>query len=138
MLYVCLSKARYGMLRTALLFYKRLRSNPEDMGFDVNPYDLYVANKMVNGKQMTVCWYVDDLKVSHMVDSAVLALALKLAKLYGPKNIISQGKVHYYLGMEMDFDTDPGTMIVSTIKYLQKITGLYRDSQGDKGVSGEE
>ena len=55
MLYVRLSKALYGMLRAALLFYKRLRSNLEDMGFEVNPYDPCVANTMVNGKQMTVC-----------------------------------------------------------------------------------
>jgi hypothetical protein len=24
-----------------------------------------VANKIVNGKQMTLCWHVDDMKVSH-------------------------------------------------------------------------
>ena len=36
MLYVRLSKALYGMLRAALLFYKRLRSNLESMGFEVN------------------------------------------------------------------------------------------------------
>ena len=28
---------------------------------------------------------------------------------------------HNYLGMEMDFGTEPGTMIVSMIKYLQKV-----------------
>ena len=50
MLYVQLSKARYRMLRAALLFYKRLRRDLEDMGFEVNPYNLCVANKMVNGK----------------------------------------------------------------------------------------
>ncbi len=37
----------------------------EEMGFEVNPYDPCVINKMVNGIQMTVMWYVDDLKVSH-------------------------------------------------------------------------
>ena len=62
MLYVRLSKALYGMLRAALLFYKRLRSDLENMGFEVNPYDPCVANKMVNGHQMTMCWHVDDLE----------------------------------------------------------------------------
>ena len=33
MLYVRLRKALYGMLRAALLFYKRLRSDLENMGF---------------------------------------------------------------------------------------------------------
>ena len=49
MLYVRLSKTLYGMLRAALLFYKKLRSDLENMGFEVNPYDPCVANKMVNG-----------------------------------------------------------------------------------------
>ena len=37
MLYVRLSKALYGMLVAALLFYKRFRSDLENMGFEVNP-----------------------------------------------------------------------------------------------------
>ena len=64
---------------------------------------------------------MDNLTVSHVEKSTVTALALKLANLYGPKPTISRGKVHDYLGMEMDFGTNPGTMIISMIKYLQKI-----------------
>ena len=33
--------------------------------FRNNLYDMYVVNKKVNGKQCTIIWYVDDLKVSH-------------------------------------------------------------------------
>ena len=65
MLYVCLSKSLYGMLRSALLLYKLLRSDLEDRGFVVNPYYPCVSNKMVDGSQITVCWHVDDLKISH-------------------------------------------------------------------------
>ena len=60
-LYVRLLKALYGLLRSALLFYKKLRGDLENMGFVVNPYDPCVANKMINGSQMTVTWHVDDL-----------------------------------------------------------------------------
>ena len=38
-LYVKLNKALYGLLRAALLFYKKLRKELEAMGFVVNPYD---------------------------------------------------------------------------------------------------
>ena len=55
MLCVRLSKSLYGMLRDAILFYKRLRRDLEDRGFVVNPYDPCVANNMVDGAQMTVC-----------------------------------------------------------------------------------
>ena len=65
MLFVCLSKSIYRMLKAALLFYKRLRFDLEEMGFVVNPYDPCVANMMVNGAQINVCWHVEDLKISH-------------------------------------------------------------------------
>jgi len=45
MLYVHLSKVLYGMLKAALAFYKKLRADLEDMGFEVHPYDPCVANK---------------------------------------------------------------------------------------------
>ena len=54
-LYARLTKALYGKLMSVLLFCKKLRGELEDMGFQVNPYDPCVANKMINRSQMTVC-----------------------------------------------------------------------------------
>ena len=34
-------------------------------GWEINPYNTCVANKMINGKQYTIVWYVDNNKVSH-------------------------------------------------------------------------
>ena len=34
--------------------------------FELNPYDPCVANKMIGGKQITICWNVENLKVSHV------------------------------------------------------------------------
>ena len=121
MLYVRLSKALYGMLKAALLFYKRLMSELENMGFKINPHDPCVANKIVNGHKMTICWHVDDLKVSHKDKNAVTALAEKLAKIYGPKTTVSRGKAHEYLGIDIDWASVPGTMIVSMIKYMHEV-----------------
>ena len=49
MLYVKLNKALYGLLQSVLLFYKKLVSKLEDMGFVLNHYNPCVANRMVNG-----------------------------------------------------------------------------------------
>ena len=49
MLYDKLLKALYGPLKSVLLFYKKLAGELVDMGFKINPYDLCVANKTVNG-----------------------------------------------------------------------------------------
>ena len=64
-LYLEILKALYGMLVSSLLFYRKLRKDLEELGFKVNPYDICVANKWINGKQFTVLWHVDDLKISH-------------------------------------------------------------------------
>jgi len=51
---------------------------------------------MVDGKQMTVIWHVNDLKVSHVL------FGEWLVKTYGEKVTRHTGKVHDYLGMIFD------------------------------------
>ena len=46
------------------------------MSFTLNPYDTCVANKIVNGKKLTILWYVDDVKISH-VDEEVVEATIK-------------------------------------------------------------
>ena len=65
-LYVKLLEVLYGLLHLALLFYKKLRTDLENMVFVITPYDPCVATKMVNGSQMIMTWHIDDLKVSHV------------------------------------------------------------------------
>ena len=52
-------------------------------GFKINPYDWCVANKMINGEQMTIVWYVDDMKISHKDSKLVTNIMKKLDKRYG-------------------------------------------------------
>jgi len=61
MLYVKLRKALYGTLQAALV----------EWGFKLNKYNKCMANKLTNGKQCTIIWHVDDLKISH-VDHKVM------------------------------------------------------------------
>ena len=120
MLYVRLSKALYGLLQSALLFYCKLRSELEDYGFTVNPYDPCVANKMINGKQITVTWHVDDLKISHMDSVEVTKCIDHFRKIYGERMTVHRGKVHEYLGMDLDFST-PKVLKIGMIKYIKKV-----------------
>ena len=115
------SKALYGMLRAALVFYKRLSKDLKNMGFKFNPYDPCVANMMVNGAQCTVCWHVDDLKVSNVDEAVVTAFSLRLADLYKGRVKTHRGKVFDYLGIDLDYGLSPGALIVSMIKYLTKV-----------------
>ena len=63
--------ALYGIMKAALLFYQNFVNNLKSIGFELNPYDPCVANKIVDGAQLTVVWHVDDLKVIH-VDPGVV------------------------------------------------------------------
>ena len=87
----------------------------------INDYDPCVAKKMVDRAQMAVFWHVDDLKISHRDGEMISAVAIELAEELGPKTTISRGKVHNYLGIDLDFESKPGKLIISQIKYLQKI-----------------
>ena len=70
-LYVEALNALYGIMKAALLFYIKFVKNLKSNGFELNPYDPCVANKIVDGAQLTVVWHVHDLKVSH-VDAGVV------------------------------------------------------------------
>ena len=47
-------------------FTKKFRRDIESIGFRVNPYDAYVANRDVQGTQHTVVWHVDNIKSNHI------------------------------------------------------------------------
>ena len=103
------------------MFYRKLRRELESMGFEVNPYDPCVANKTINGNQCTICWHVDDLKISHVDPDVVTQVCNDLSDMYDGKVKIHHGGVHDYLGMDMDWESKEGVLIISMIKYLQKV-----------------
>ena len=49
--------ALYGTMVTSLLYYRKFTKILTDVGFKINPYDPCVANKMINGQQMTICYH---------------------------------------------------------------------------------
>ena len=100
-----LSKALCGTLQAALLFWKDLSAFLKEQGFEANPCDLCIMNKIVNGKQCTVRWHVDDLKISHVDESVVEDLVSKLQKKHGNETplTVAHGKVHDCLGMTINF-----------------------------------
>jgi hypothetical protein len=66
----CLT-ALYGTLVVLLLYYKKFVKSLKSKGFKVNPYDPCVANKHVKGEQLTVCFHVDDCKISHLIPKVI-------------------------------------------------------------------
>jgi hypothetical protein len=121
-LYVLLLKALYGTIRAARLFWKKLMGKLQEWGFTPNRYDSCVMNKMVNGKQLTVAWHVDDLKVSHVDAKAVDEFLQLLDSEFGKDTPMTagRGKVHDYLGMTLDYGVD-GTVKIDMSNYVKMV-----------------
>ena len=94
------------------------------MGYEINPYDPCVANKIVNGKQLTVSWHVDDLTLSHVDKSAVMDVINNLKSIYGMNLKETIGPIQDYLGMKFNY-TNPGTVEISMDKYIANVIDLF-------------
>ena len=70
-MYVELLKALYGTLHAVQRFWEKLSGQLQEWGYVTNPHDPCVVNKDINGKQCTVAWHVNELKISH-ADSCVV------------------------------------------------------------------
>ena len=93
-----------------------------ETGFLMNPYDLSVANKIINGKQLTICWHVDDLFLGHKDPTVVTNFLNWLAKHYDTnikKLNVTQGPTHDYLSMNLDF-SNKGEVRIDMIPYIKK------------------
>ena len=125
-IYVVVLRALYGMMVASLLWYAKFRKDLESIGFEFNPYDPCVANRMKNGKQQTIRFHVDDIMSSH-VDKKVNDKFLSwLDRNYGKLKPVSatRGKSHEYLGMTVDFNHD-GKVKFRMEDYVQKMIDEY-------------
>jgi hypothetical protein len=112
------------MINSALLFYRKLISELKGMGFEINPYDPCVVNKMINGSQMTVRWHMYDLMISHTSNEAISQFLRVLKDIYGDNLAENTGKVHDYLGMIFDF-SDRDKVKINMTKYLSKVIAYF-------------
>ena len=86
-IYVEILKALYGLLLVAVLFYKKLLKDLQAKGFVLNKYDPCVVNKVIRGKQCTIVWWVDNLKVSHKEKEVIDGIIVWLKDKYEDKDI---------------------------------------------------
>ncbi|KAI2513062.1 Reverse transcriptase (RNA-dependent DNA polymerase) [Fragilaria crotonensis] len=117
-IYVRLIKALYGCVQSALLWYEMFHSYLEEIGFVLNPYDPCVANKVINGKQCTVAWYVDDMKISHVDPNVVTQVIEQIEDRFG-KMTVTRGKEHTFLGMKILYKEN-GTAEITMRDYLEE------------------
>ena len=124
-LYVKMLKALYGLLRSALLFYRKLAKDLHKYGLKMNPYNPCVVNGMKSGKQLTVTFHVNDLEVSHMDPINIALFECYISSIYINKLVVHRVNLHDYLGINFDFSEKVKVkieMIMLLEKYFESFT----------------
>jgi hypothetical protein len=132
--------ALYGTMVASLLYYRKFVKSLTKIGFVLNPYDPCVANKMIGGNQMTICFHVDDCKLSHLSAKTNDRMIKHLRKEYesifedgSGKMAVSRGKVHTYLGMVLDY-TVRGQVKLNMFDFLKEIMTAF--DKADPAATG--
>ena len=140
--------ALYGTMVASLLYYRKFAKSLTDVDFIINPYDPCVANKIIDGKQMTICWHVDDLKASHakikIMNRMIRYLRQEYESIFEDGSgamVVSRGKIHKYLGMTLDY-TVPGQVKISMFDYVDEILTAFdkaeRRGAGSKSTAAPD
>ena len=90
---------------SSITIWKLLSNTLQEWGFKINENDRCVASKKNNGKQCTIEWHVDNLKIS-CVDKAVVEQILqKINEKFGENSPLTTTRVKIleYLGMTIDY-----------------------------------
>jgi hypothetical protein len=103
-----------------MLFYKKLMEELQDMVFEINTYHPCVANKMVNGLQMTIRRHVDDLMISHLKQEEIKLMFQQIKDIYGDNLKENVGTVHDYPGMTFNYSFDKEVQI-NMWDYIKKV-----------------
>eukprot|EP00957_Ditylum_brightwellii_P078948 6003248-Ditylum_brightwellii.AAC.1 len=121
-MYVRILKALDDMLELSLLFSKTFRTDIETIGFEINPYDICVANRSVEGKQHTVTWHADDVKSSHDDPKVNDKFHKWCERKYGSEELghvkVVRRKEHDFLAMMLDY-SQPGAPKIDMIEHIQ-------------------
>jgi len=137
-LYVQCQNVIYGTLKAALQFYQKFVKDLKEIGFKINPYDVCVANKVINGKQMTAVWHVDDVKLSHASPQELDIVINHLKDIYEDPEIgmmtVNRGKRHEYLGMWLDYST-PGKVKIDMKDYVEKMINEFSYELPERNVN---
>jgi hypothetical protein len=91
----------YGTMVTSLLYYRKFVKSLTDIDFIINLYDSCVANKIIEGEQITIYVHVDDCKLSHrnktVMDRMIGYLRQEYESIFedGSRAMtVSRGKIH--------------------------------------------
>ena len=85
----------------SLLYYYNFTKSMTSIGFEINPCDLCVSTKVIDGSQMTIFFHLDDCKLSHckrnVNDCMIKGLCQEYESIFEDGSVemsVSRGKFH--------------------------------------------
>jgi hypothetical protein len=129
----------YGTMVASLPYYQKFVKSLTEIDFIINPYDPCVANKIIEGEQMTISFHVDDCKLGHCKKTAMDRMIGYLWQEYesifedgSGAMTVSRGKIHNYLGMTLDYSV-PGQVIITMLNYVDEILAAFDKAEPKDG-----
>jgi hypothetical protein len=115
----------------SLLYNRKFVKSLMDIDFAINLYGPCVANKTIEGQQMTICFHVDGFKLIHRNTKVMYSMIEYLRQEYesifedgSGEMTVSRGKTHKYLGMNLDY-TVRGKFKISMFDYVEEIIAAF-------------
>ena len=81
-----------------------------------------VANKMIDGKQCTIIWWVDDNCINHVSDGVLDMVIGAIEAKFGKK--LTRGNEHVFLGMNLRLPGD-GTIRIKVKEYIEEAIAWF-------------
>ena len=128
-LYMKIIRGIYGCIEAALQWYKCYTEVLEKEGFVLNSYDRCVANKMIDGNQCTIAWYVDDNVMTHKSEKVLKNVFSKICEAFGDMKL-NTGDHHEFLGMTIKIHRSDKRIEIGMVDQLLEVIDLYKSKHG--------
>ena len=119
--------AIYGTILDSLIYYKKFVKTLKSTGFQLNKYYPCVANHLIKDKRQTIWFHLYDCKFSHQYSKVNEKFINSLHDDYesvfddgAVKMKLSQGKVHDYLVMTLDYSV-MSQFKIKILDYIKEI-----------------
>jgi Reverse transcriptase (RNA-dependent DNA polymerase)/gag-polypeptide of LTR copia-type/Integrase core domain len=119
-----LNKALYGLKQSARIWFYTLKDVLiKELGFVnlINETSIFIHKDL----NIIISLYVDDLAIIAPDQATIKNFILRLKKHFKLKDL---GLIKDYLGVEIDYDYDKGTLKLSQTKYLNKVLERFNIS----------
>jgi len=118
-MYCLLNKALYGTGEAARLWFNLVVKTLKANGYEQNPYDKCIFNKMIDGNQCTILFHVDDFFISTVSSAAHEEVEAMFRKAFN-KITVEKGPVISFVGMTFDFTVERSVHVTQG-GYIQDI-----------------